>query len=123
MARILVVDDEKDVLEFQKAFFTRRKHDVATASTKIDALSLIKDFKPEIIFCDLRLEDEEAGFDILLEAKNFSLKTVCYLITGLSDKALEDKALKMGAKEILTKPISNEELLNKINSAIYTQKE
>lgn len=110
----MIVDDEPDVLEFQKAFFSRRKHQVFTASNKTDALCILKNELPDIIFCDLRLDTDNAGLDILEQAKLIKPDLTFYLITGLADGSIEEKALKAGAKEVLTKPISNEALEKKI---------
>ncbi len=115
--RILIVDDEVDVIEFQKAYLTRRKYDVAIARNKAEAISRIKDFLPEIIFCDIRLDTYTTGLEILEETKKNNPSITIYLVTGLIDKEVESKGLALGAKEILTKPLSNQNLEKKITEA------
>ena len=118
MSKILVIDDEPDVLEFQKAFLSRRKHEVQTAATFKGAIEAIKDFSPDVIFCDVRLESDTAGLDILAQAKLLKPDVSFYLITGLVDKETEEKGRALGAREVLPKPISNEKLEEKIKQAV-----
>ena len=118
MPRILVVDDEPDVLEFQKAFLSRRKHEVQTAATFKEAIEAVKNFLPDIIFCDVRLDSDTTGLDILQQAKSLKPDVIFYLITGLVDKEVEEKGQALGAREVLSKPISNEKLEEKIKQAV-----
>ncbi len=118
MANILVVDDEPDVLEFQKAFLERRKHNVFTASNTNDAIETAKTNNLDIIFCDLKLEQDRSGLDILEQVKKIKPQVAFYLISGFVDKDTEEKGMSLGAKEVLNKPIKNEKLEEKISEAI-----
>ncbi len=117
MSKILVIDDEPDVLEFQKAFLTRRKHEVFTAANSIDAINALKQYSPDIVFCDVRLDCDTAGLDILKQAKQLNPNINFYLITGLVDREIEDKGVALGVKEVLSKPISNDMLEQKIKES------
>ena len=117
MANILIVDDELDVLEFQKAFLGRRNHNVFTAKNPPDALEIIKNQALDIVFCDIKLEGESSGLDILEQAREIKPNLVFYLISGFVDREIEEKGLKLGAKEVLNKPIKNEKLEEKISEA------
>ena len=112
--KILIVDDEPDVIEFQKSFLARRKYQVFTALDTKSALETIKNESPDIIFCDIRLEHDRAGLEILEQAKKIKPEITVYLVTGLLDREVEEKGNALGAKEILHKPVSNEELEKKI---------
>ena len=116
--KILIIDDEVDVLEFQKSYLSRRKYTVFTAANTIDALEVIKNESPDIVFCDIRLETDTAGLDILEQAKKLKPDMTVYLITGLPEVELEKKGLALGAKELLHKPITNEALEGKIKEVI-----
>ncbi len=118
MANILVVDDEPDVLEFQKAFLERRKHSVFIASNTNDAVEAVKANNFDIIFCDLKLEQDKSGLDILEQAKKIKPQVTFYLISGFVDKETEEKGLSLGAKEVLSKPLKNDKLEEKISEAI-----
>lgn len=114
MVKILLIDDEPDVIEFQKSYLSRRTYSVFTARNASEAIEIIKSQDPEIIFCDIRLESDTAGFDILKQAKQMSQKSIVYLVTGLTDKETEKQGLALGAREILIKPLTNEMLEQKV---------
>lgn len=116
--KILIIDDEVDVLEFQKSYLSRRKYQVLTALNTKEAIEAIKNESPDIVFCDVRLETDTAGLDILEQAKKLKPDITVYLITGLPGIELEKKGLALGAKELLRKPITNEALEGKIKEAI-----
>lgn len=112
--KILFIDDEKDVVEFQKSYLTKRGYTVLTAGTTQDALQLIKDEPLDLVFCDIKLENTTSGFDILTQAKKLKPDLTIYLITGYLDQDVEDKGLALGAKEILHKPFPLESLEQKV---------
>lgn len=116
--KILLVDDEVDVVEFQKHFLERRKYEVLTATNTKDAIEAIKNTSPDIVFCDIKLETSTSGFEILAEAKKLKPNLTIYLVTGYLDKDTEQKGLSLGAKEVLGKPLPNEELEKRIKEVI-----
>lgn len=109
----MVVDDEPDVVEFQKSYLTRRGYQVFTAGSTPEAIEAIKKESPDIVFCDLRMETDTAGLDILEQAKKIKPDITVYLISGFTDKAIEERGLALGAKEILPKPLPNADLEKK----------
>ena len=123
MAKILIVDDEPDVLEFQKAFLTRRKHEVVIAGNAREAIEVATKELPEVVFCDVRIDSDRAGFEVLEAIKKIKPDAVVYLITGLIDSDTEEQGLSIGAKEVLTKPLPNDVLEKKINEALSSLKE
>jgi CheY-like chemotaxis protein len=115
--KILLIDDEPDAIEFQKSFLTRRNYVVFTARNTDEAINIIKERAPDIIFCDIRLETDTAGLDILAQAKKIKPDIIVYLVTGLLDKDIRESGIALGAKEVLIKPASNEDLEKKIKEA------
>ena len=114
MPKILIIDDELDVLEFQKSYLARRKYQVFTAKNSQEAISSIEKESPDLVFCDLRIERDDSGLTIIEQAKKMKPGLTIFLVTGLLDKEIEEKALALGAKEVLHKPIRNEDLEKKI---------
>lgn len=114
MGIILLVDDEPDITEFQKSYLCRRNYQVITAKNTKEAIEAIKDNSPDIVFCDIKLETETSGFNILEEAKKIKPEIIVYLVTGYLDKETEQRGLSLGAKGVLGKPIPNEELEKRI---------
>ena len=112
--KVLLIDDEPDVIEFQKSYLKRRNYQVLTASSTKEAIEVIIKESPDIVFCDIRLETHTSGFDILEQAKKINPNLIIYLVTGYLDQSTEERGLALGAKEVLHKPISNEALEQKI---------
>ena len=117
MAKILIIDDEADVVEFQKSYLARRKHEVSIARNTAEALEAIKNNPFDIIFCDLRIDTDTSGLDILEEAKKHSSCAVFYIVTGVIDRQIENRAMESGAKEVLHKPVPNQVLDEKIKES------
>jgi len=61
MKRILVVDDDEDLLTAMKLFFRKNGYDVAVASSGDQATSSLDTFKPDLIFMDIYLGAEDGG--------------------------------------------------------------
>lgn len=120
--KILFVDDEVDVVESQKSYLSKRGYLVFTATNTKDALETIKNESFDLVFCDIKLETETSGFDILEEAKKLKPGLDIFLITGYLDKDIEDKGLALGAKEIIHKPFSLQDLENKIKETLSKSK-
>lgn len=116
MHRILIIDDEPDVVEFQMSYLKRHKYEVCSAADSQQALEIIKSKLLDIVFCDVRLETDRAGLAVLAEAKKIKPDLVIYLLTGLIEKDIQEDGLSKGAKEVLIKPISNELLEAKIKA-------
>jgi DNA-binding NtrC family response regulator len=116
--KILIIDDELDVVEFQKSFLQRRKYEVVMAHSTAQALQAIDNESPDVIFCDMRLDHDRSGLEILAHSKKTKPSTAIFLVTGYVDKTIADEGLAMGAHEVLTKPVSNEILATKIQDAL-----
>ncbi len=116
--KILLIDDEPDLIQFQKLFLMRRNYRVITALNTNEAIEAIKKESPDIVFCDIRLDSDTAGLDILEQAKEIKPDIIVYFVTGLVDRNIEERSLALGAKGFLIKPISNEALEDKIKEAI-----
>ncbi|MDD2689121.1 MAG: response regulator [Candidatus Omnitrophica bacterium] len=118
MAKILIVDDEPDVVEFEKILLIKRNHEVFSATNISDAIKIIRSELPDIVLSDVKLDTDIAGLTIAEAAKKIKPEIVIYLITGLLDGEIEKRALKLGVMEILSKPIPNKVLEEKIEIAI-----
>ncbi len=118
MVKILIVDDEPDVVEFERILLIKRNYQVFTATNTSEAIKVIRSELPDIVLSDVKLDTDIAGLTIAEEAKKIKPDIAFYLITGMLDIEIEKKALKLGVREILTKPIPNKILEEKIEEAI-----
>jgi CheY-like chemotaxis protein len=64
MAHILLVDDDQDLIDMNKAALEKKGHKVSAAYSAEEALKAVKDNSPEIAVLDVMMEDKTAGFEL-----------------------------------------------------------
>jgi len=109
MSKLLIVDDELDVREFAKNFFTRRKIDCFIASGGTEAISLFKEHKPNLVLLDIRMEDMN-GVDVLEEIKKIDKDAKVIMVTGVEEEETSNRAKELGAIGYIHKPLVLDEL-------------
>jgi DNA-binding NtrC family response regulator len=109
MSKLLIVDDEQDVREFAKNFFTRRNIETHTAAGGQEALDIIRTHKPTLVLLDIRMEDKN-GLDVLEEIKKIDKDIKVIMVTGVEEAEAANKARQLGAIGYIHKPLVLEEL-------------
>lgn len=117
--RILIVDDEHDIVELLEDLLLQKGYKVAKAYSQAEARSQIEAFKPSIMLLDIKLPDGD-GVDFLKEIKPNYSELDIIMITGLADKEIALKALKNGAADYITKPIDLNYLTNSVLAKVVT---
>ncbi len=114
--RVLLVDDEKELISTMSKRLTRRGIHADTCNTGQEAIKLVHDHEYDAVVLDLRL-GEERGEDVLIKLKDIRHDLAVILLTGHGtvDSAVE--AMKHGAYDYVLKPSNIEELTTKIYEA------
>lgn len=107
--RVLVVDDEENVLITIEAILKMDGYEIDTASTGERALELLRQREYDVVLTDLRLEDM-SGQDILAAVREATPATVSVMLTGYASLDSALAALREGAYDYLIKPSDPEEL-------------
>jgi two-component system OmpR family response regulator len=112
-ARLLVVDDEPNIVELLTASLSYTGFEVASASTGLDAVAQAREFRPDLVLLDVMLPDVD-GFDVLRRMRNEGTRVPVLFLTARD--ATEDKVtgLTMGGDDYVTKPFSLEEVIARI---------
>ena len=115
--KILIADDEPDILEIIQYNLKTEGYEVATAKNGNDALDLAKRFNPDLIILDIMMPGK-TGIEVcnLLRMQPTFNDTLIIFLTALSDEGTEIKGLQTGADDYLTKPISPKVLVSKVNA-------
>ena len=115
--KILVVEDEPDLLEQLRETLTRQKYDVDTADDGELALDKLFDNLYDLIILDIMLPKVD-GLSILREIRKVKVKTPVLMLTAKG--AMEDKikGLDYGADDYLAKPFAMAELMARIRSLL-----
>lgn len=115
--KILIADDEPDILEIIQYNLKNEGYEVATAKNGNDALDLAKRFNPDLIILDIMMPGK-TGIEVcnLLRMQPAFNDTLIIFLTALSDEGTEIKGLETGADDYLTKPVSPKVLVSKVNA-------
>ncbi len=116
--RIFLVDDDADVVDALRELLEMEGHTVATALHTNDALLGIPAFAPDVVLCDLNVDDRMGGLDLVEQlSKDERLeKTVFLAVTGLSPSQCRAAALEAGFEDVLAKPLDFDTLAQKLAS-------
>ncbi|MFD4245976.1 response regulator [Streptomyces sp. NPDC058525] len=119
MTRVLVVEDDPQLVRALKINLQARKFDVEEASDGSSALRLAAAHKPDVIVLDLGLPDMD-GIDVIKGVRGWSRVPILVLSARHTS---EDKirALDAGADDYVTKPFSMDELLARLRAATRRQ--
>ena len=114
--RILVVDDDQDILKILTDNLELDGHEVATASTGKEALALLEAFKPSLVVLDLGLPDID-GIQVCRALRQKSAVPIIILTARdrVADKVL---GLESGADDYLVKPFDYLELAARIRACL-----
>lgn len=104
MKKILVVDDEHDICDFVKTFFSDRGYVVFNALNGEEALSIVKTEKPDIVLLDVKMPGMD-GMATLKHIKDIDRDIVVIMVTALEDQDKMNEAYRLGAADYITKPL------------------
>jgi two-component system KDP operon response regulator KdpE len=114
MTRILIVDDEPQILRALRINLTARQYDVHVAADGREALLSATTTRPDLVVLDLGLPDID-GVDVIRELRAWTPVPIVVL-SGRADSRDKVAALDAGADDYVTKPFSIEELLARIRA-------
>jgi two-component system KDP operon response regulator KdpE len=115
VTRVLVVDDEPQILRALRINLRVRQYEVHTAATGAQALAAAAAHPPDLVILDLGLPDME-GVDVIAGLRGWTFAPIIVL-SGRADSADKVEALDAGADDYVTKPFGMEELLARMRAA------
>ncbi len=117
--RILVVDDDVNILRVFKAILEKEGFIVETAETGNEALKKIKKEDFDVWLVDVKLPDMD-GTDLLL--KKTSSDPIKIIVTGFSSEEVGKRAADYGADDFLVKPVRPEELIDTVRERLVIKR-
>lgn len=117
LKRVLVVDDDSEILELVTAALSPVKYEVTTATSGEKALQLVESEEPDIMLLDIVMMPL-TGFDVLDRLREFSKLPV---IVFTNQSSIANKALALGANGFIPKPFKLCELEKKIEDVLATR--
>ena len=120
--RILVVDDEEDIVELLRYNLDQDGFEVATAPNGIEAVEIAKTFHPNLILLDIMMPHQD-GVETCRQLRMISELSEAYIIflTARSEEYSEIAAFDVGADDYITKPIKPRALRSRIQALFRRQ--
>jgi len=115
--RILVVDDELEMLKNYQRLLTRAGHECRTTAEPAQLERLLVEFRPELVITDLMMP-ESSGMEVLQRVHDWDKTTPVILVTAYGSIESAVTAMKLHAADFLSKPFSMDELLQKVQEAV-----
>ncbi len=115
MTRVVVVDDEPQILRAMRINLRARGYEVLTAATGTEALAVVASHRPELVILDLGLPDLD-GVEVIRGLRGWT-STPIVVLSGRTDSADKVEALDAGADDYVTKPFGVDELLARMRAA------
>ena len=114
MTRVLVVDDEPQILRALRINLQARHYDVLTATSGRAALRLARDAEPDLVVLDLGLPDID-GIHVVQSLRAWTAMPIL-ILSGRLNSAAKVAALDAGADDYVTKPFNVDELLARVRA-------
>jgi two-component system KDP operon response regulator KdpE len=114
MVRVLVVDDEPQLLRAMRINLTARRYEVVVAADGAGALEAAARHLPDVVVLDLGLPDMD-GTDVIAGLRGWT-KVPILVLSGRTDSADKVDALDAGADDYVTKPFSMDELMARLRA-------
>ncbi|MDH7479853.1 MAG: response regulator, partial [Syntrophomonadaceae bacterium] len=116
--RILIIDDEEDFLDsVKRGLQTAGYRDLTTLSNPVQTWETVCNNLFDLALIDLTMP-EINGLELLEHIKLVSPETECIMITAVEEVEMAVKAMRLGAYDYLTKPLSRDKLLIAIDRAL-----
>jgi len=117
MARILVVDDNPDILELIVDILEQNDYEVTAADSGPSGLKELEGSDYELVLTDLKMPEVD-GMEVLNYLIDKSPHTMCIILTGHGSIKSSVAAIKQGAFDYITKPVSASDLLLVVEKAL-----
>ena len=117
--KILIVDDEKDILELLDYHLTKEGFKTMKASNGKEALKIAKDFLPDLVLLDLMMPEMD-GIETCIEFREDNLLngTLIAILTARAEDYSQIAGLNAGADDYINKPIKPRVLISRIKALL-----
>ena len=109
MNRILLIDDEPDIVRVLSMSLKADGYDVIPANSGVEGIEIFEKEKPEIVLTDIKMPGMD-GIEVLKQVKSIEPESEVIIITGHGDIDNTIEALQYGASDFINKPVRDEAL-------------
>jgi DNA-binding NtrC family response regulator len=119
MARILVIDDDQDYRTILREFIESRGHTVLEAGDASSGTDIFLREKIDLVVSDFMMP-EKSGMELLAELKSIHPKVLFIMVTGFASLDTAKEAMRLGAYDLLSKPVDMDQLSSVMQRALST---
>jgi len=119
--RILIVDDEKSLVDFLSLLCTGEGYAVSVAHSAREAREQLGQSSPDLVLCDVMMPDGN-GLDLLREIRSHDESPAVVMMTAFTSTKTAIEAMKLGASDYVAKPFDVDELKVVIGNALETRR-
>ncbi|MGH7987702.1 MAG: sigma-54-dependent transcriptional regulator [Candidatus Binataceae bacterium] len=120
-ATVLVVDDETEMVRAICELLQGAGYRALSANSGVEALELVKREPPDLLISDLRMA-EMTGHQLQIELRQSAPDLPVVIITGFGSIESAVESMKLGARDFITKPFGNQELLRAVSRVLENRK-
>ena len=110
MAEILLIDDEANVREILSLSLHSHGHEVVTCASPKEAETMLNQQSFDVVITDLRMDGIDSGLDVVRLSKSIQPQASVLLLTAYASAETAVEAMRFGAFDYITKPVSRTEL-------------
>ena len=115
--RILIVDDEKNIVSSLTSILSDEGYEVSMAGDGVEALELIQKDPPDLVILDIWLPGMD-GIEVLKTLKSYNLGVEVLIMSGHGTIDTAVKATKLGAQDFIEKPFSLDRITESIQNIL-----
>lgn len=115
--KILVIDDDTSLRRVLEYTLQEEGYEVFVASSGEEGMALFEERQPGLVVTDMKMPGMN-GFEVLKEIKMLSAEALVIMVTAFGEVDVAVKAMKLGAYDFITKPLSREELKFTVKKAL-----
>jgi CheY-like chemotaxis protein len=120
MKKILIIDDDVDILDSIKAVLKGNGFDAYSASDGKEGLAAVDTIKPDLVLCDMMMEQVDAGSKVAHEIKKKYKKLPVYLLSSIGSATAQNIEVdKLGFSGVFQKPVSPDYMIKIIKKALH----
>jgi CheY-like chemotaxis protein len=107
MSQVLIVEDDKDLLNLYRIALSKKGRDIVTVVDGVSAIDMLEDptYNPSVVFLDINLSHGISGLGIMQRLKNDPRLRQIPVVIVTADDGHRDYAMRMGAHEFMVKPV------------------
>lgn len=125
MALIAIIDDDPDILDASSLILKSKGFDIVTATNPNDGYKIVTEQKPDLIILDVMMDEPDDGFYLAQKFRREKITTPILMYTSIS-KAVGmdfDKSEMVPVDDFVEKPITPDQLVEKVEKLLKKQKE